>query len=66
MNDTHCNFCKEPIEDSDNVYGLTSGLVDAACFGFLPDPDEEWIIICPECMNKIDKFMANLKRTDAP
>lgn len=63
MDEIHCSFCGIKMSNRDSAYGLTSGIIDKACYGFRIDDDSEWDIFCSNCMNEIDRMIANFKMT---
>ncbi len=62
--DNYCSYCRTELHNGDPAYGLTGGTIDADCSGFRMDCDSEWDIYCRDCMNKIDKMMAEIKRNE--
>lgn len=57
----YCSFCKAELNNGDSAYGLTGGTIDADCNGFRLDCDSEWDLYCRDCMNKIDRILAEIK-----
>jgi hypothetical protein len=55
MDEMFCSFCGIEIGDKNLVYGITKGSIDESCYGFRVD--------CPNCMDTIDKLIADYKRT---
>ncbi|WP_281185441.1 hypothetical protein [Trichlorobacter lovleyi] len=62
MDEIVCSFCGVELPEETQVYGITSGYVDEACCGFRIDTDSDWDIYCSDCMNTIDKLIANYKK----
>jgi hypothetical protein len=62
MGETGCAFCGIEMKDNDLAYGISRGSIDDSCYGFRMDEDSDWDIYCPECMNEIDRILANYKR----
>jgi hypothetical protein len=50
------------MKGKDAAYGLTSGVIEEQCYGFCMDSDSDWDIYCVDCMNEIDKLLANYKQ----
>lgn len=63
MDEIRCSFCGIEMLDECPAYGISKGSIDESCYGFIIDNDSDWEIYCPDCMNTIDKLMANYKRT---
>jgi hypothetical protein len=63
MDEMFCSFCGIEIGDKNLVYGITKGSIDESCYGFRVDEDSDWDIYCPNCMDTIDKLIADYKRT---
>jgi len=63
MDEIVCSFCGVELPDEKKVYGVSSGYVDATCCGFRINTDSDWDIYCSDCMNTIDKLIADYKRT---
>ena len=66
MAGSYCSFCGIELKDGDSAYGLTGGVVDDKCCGFRMDCDEDWDIYCRDCMNRIDRLLAEARRGGAP
>lgn len=62
MDEITCSFCGIEMTDTDSVYGISRGFIDESCYGFRVDEDSDWDIYCSECMNEIDKVLADYKR----
>lgn len=65
MNDIFCELCGIEIKDNDSAYGVTSGTIDEDSLGFRIDTDSDWDIYCSDCMNTIDKLIADYKRSQS-
>jgi hypothetical protein len=65
MEEIYCSLCAEELNEGAVAYGLTSGRIDEASYGFRIDEDSEWDIYCPDCMNEIDKLIAGLRKGSA-
>jgi hypothetical protein len=63
MDEIRCSVCAAPLLDGDEAYGITRGVVDQSTSGLLPDPESEWSVLCSDCMNDVDRLMANLGRS---
>ncbi len=64
MMDKYCSFCRVNLNNGDPAYGLTGGVIDADCYEFRMDCDSEWDLYCRDCMNKIDRILAEIKRNE--
>ena len=62
--DNYCSFCRAEFNNGEPAYGLTGGIIDANCNGFRMDCDSEWDLYCPDCMNKIDRILVEIKRNE--
>ncbi len=62
MEDVCCSLCGEELKEGEAAYGLTSGNINEATYGFRIDENAEWDIYCPNCMNEIDKFLASFRK----
>ena len=62
MDETVCTLCGIEMKDMALAYGITRGSIDESCFGFRIDEDSDWDVYCSECMNEIDKVLADYKR----
>ncbi|MBI5485042.1 MAG: hypothetical protein HY888_11360 [Deltaproteobacteria bacterium] len=62
MDETVCTFCGIEMKNKDLAYGISRGSMDESCCGFRIDEDSDWNVYCPECMNEIDKVLADYKR----
>lgn len=62
MDETVCTFCGIEMHDNDLAYGISSGSIDESCYGLRIDDNSDWDVYCPECMNEIDKVLAEYKR----
>ena len=62
MDEVACSVCAVKLENGDQAYGITQGTVDEADSGLLPDSDSEWSVLCADCMNDVDRLMAQLRR----
>lgn len=51
------------MKNKDTAYGITSGSIDESCYGFRINEDSDWDVYCPNCMNEIDKILADYKQT---
>lgn len=65
MEEVYCALCGVEIENMRPAYGLTSGVIDEDCCGFRVDSDSDWDIYCPDCMNEIDRLLADFRRERA-
>lgn len=65
MDEAYCSLCGMEIENKNPAYGITSGIIDEECCGFRMDSDLDWDLICPTCMNEIDKFLLQFKQSRA-
>ena len=63
--ESHCSFCKSEIMNGVSAYGLTGGIIDADCNGFRMDFDSECDIYFRDSMNKIDRALAEIKKSEA-
>ena len=63
MNETCCSFCGKEMKNMDAAFGISRGAIDECCYGFKIDENSDWDVYCPECMNEIDKVLADFKRT---
>ena len=63
MDEIACTFCGIEIKQRDLAYGITRGSIDELCDGFKIDEDSDWDVYCPDCMNEIDRVLADYKRT---
>jgi hypothetical protein len=63
MDEIVCTFCGIEMKNKYSAYGITKGSIDGSCDGFRIDDDSDWDIYCPDCMNEIDKVLADFKRT---
>ena len=63
MDEVYCSACAVRLMDSAEAYGITRGTVDQENGGLLPDLDSEWVVLCADCMNDVDRLMATLSRT---
>ena len=63
MDEIVCTFCGIEMKDKDLAYGISRGSIDETCSGFRIDEDSDWDVYCSECMNEIDKILADYKRT---
>jgi len=63
MDEIVCTFCGIEIKHRDSAYGITRGSIDESCNGFKIDEDSDWNVYCPDCMNEIDRVLADYKRT---
>ena len=63
MDEIFCSFCGIEMNDKDTAYGITSGSIDESCYGFIIDNDTDWDVYCSDCMNEIDRLLADVKRT---
>lgn len=61
MDDINCALCGIILNNIDRAYGITMGTIDESCNGFFIDDDSDWDIYCPDCMNIIDKLIANYR-----
>jgi hypothetical protein len=62
MEEQFCSLCGKQLLDQNSAYGLTDGIIDQACEGFSIDFNSEWTLFCPECMNEIDRLIADFLR----
>jgi hypothetical protein len=62
MVESSCSFCRTELKNGDPAYGLTGGVVDGECYGFRMACDEEWDLYCRDCMNKIDRILAEARK----
>ena len=62
MEENYCSLCGEKLNEGDVAYGLTSGSINEACYGFRIDEDSDWDIYCSDCMNEIDKLLASIRK----
>lgn len=62
MDEVNCSFCGKIMNDKDSAYGISRGSINESCYGFRIDDDSDWNIYCPECMNEIDKVLAEYKQ----
>lgn len=63
MDEIVCSFCGIEMNNGETAYGITRGSVDESCDGFRIDDDTDWDVCCSDCMNIIDKLVADFKRT---
>jgi hypothetical protein len=49
--------------EGQNVYGLTRGSINSELYGFRIDDNSEWEYFCSDCMNKIDQFLADCRKS---
>lgn len=56
-----CALCGVDMHSGDTAYGLTRGFLEESCDGFRVDDDTDWEVYCANCMNTIDRLMANYK-----
>lgn len=61
MYPVYCYFCDEELKNDDAAVGLTTGVINDDCYGFEMDLDSGWKVFCPECMDKIGRFIADTK-----
>jgi len=63
MDEIVCTFCGIEMKEKDSAYGITRGSIEESCYGFRIDEDSDWDVYCPDCMNEIDKVIADYRRT---
>ncbi len=61
MDARFCSVCGVSLESGVTAYGLTSGVISAAHFGFLMDDNSDWDLFCPACMNTVDRLVSEFK-----
>lgn len=61
MAELYCSFCRIELKDGDAAYGLTGGVVADECCGFRMDGDADWDLYCRDCMNRIDRLLADAR-----
>jgi len=47
--------------DGNTAYGVTKGSIDFDVEGFRMDLDDEWDVYCSDCMNTVDKLIADYR-----
>lgn len=65
MDEIVCSFCGYEMKDKDTAYGMTRGSIDESCYGFIIDDDTNWDVYCSDCMNTIDRLLADYKQARA-
>lgn len=63
MDEISCSLCGVGLKDNDAAYGLTPGTIDEGCDGFCIDSDSDWVVYCADCMNEIDRLIADHRQT---
>ena len=63
MDDIFCTFCGIKMKDHDLAYGVSRGFIAESCNGFRIDENSDWNVYCSDCMNEIDRILANYKLT---
>lgn len=62
MEEFVCAFCGIEMKHGDSAYGITRGAIDESFDGFRIDEDSDWDVYCPDCINEIDRLLADHKR----
>lgn len=62
MDEICCSLCGIEMNNKNQAYGLTSGLIEEECGGFRIDTDSDWDVFCADCMNEIDRLLADSKQ----
>jgi hypothetical protein len=63
MDNCCCAGCGIELMEGQNVYGLTRGSINSELYGFRIDDNSEWEYFCSDCMNKIDQFLADCRKS---
>jgi len=56
-----CSLCRKTMGDGNTAYGVTKGSIDFDVEGFRMDLDDEWDVYCSDCMNTVDKLIADYR-----
>ena len=57
----NCFVCGVSLNDGDSVYGLSPGMLSEKHSGFEADDTSAWDLLCPGCMNTVDRLIAEFK-----
>lgn len=57
----YCSLCRKIMEEGYAAYGMTHGCIDGEVEGFRMSIDDEWDVYCPDCMNTIDRLIADYR-----
>lgn len=61
VNELCCSLCRKIMGDRNTAYGVTKGSIDFDAEGFRMDLDDKWDVYCSDCMNTVDKLIADYR-----